>query len=93
MRKLKPYRLWGSLSASIGFILDYATVSEASHTPLNPVRRELSDISLLANELPDEIIALRPRRYLNFKKGCAPPGLEHFEGGKYIPLSVSQSMP
>lgn len=47
-----------SLSASIRFVLNYAAVSEASHTLLNPVRRESSDISHLVNELPDDIYTL-----------------------------------
>lgn len=62
---------------------------------ISPLFKANTLVDILANELPDEIIALslRPRRYLNFKKGCAPRGLEHFEGGKYTTLSASRSMP
>ncbi len=41
----------------------------------------LADV--LVNGIPLDELAELPRRYLFFKKGKAPEGLEKFEGGKY----------
>ncbi|KAL2207686.1 hypothetical protein CC79DRAFT_1368549 [Sarocladium strictum] len=35
-------------------------------------------------------LAVRPRRYLFFKKGKAPEGLEEFEGGRYTSLEAKR---
>ncbi|KAK1143145.1 hypothetical protein N8T08_007031 [Aspergillus melleus] len=40
-------------------------------------------VDILANNIPDEIIAKTPRRYLYFRKESCPPGLERFGGGNY----------
>src|SRR5699024_9630968 len=41
---------------------------------ISPLFRANTFVDILANELPNEIIALRPRRYLAFKKGPGSPG-------------------
>lgn len=48
---------------------------------ISPLFRENSFVKILADELPNEIIAKRPRRYLCLKN--PPPSLEAFKGGKY----------
>jgi hypothetical protein len=61
--------------------------SEVSYYETNnnitPIFRANAFVDILADEKPDEVIARTARRYLNIHKGCAPPGLEEFEGGKY----------
>lgn len=41
---------------------------------MSPLFRANTLVDILANKSPDEIIALRSRRYLAFNKGYAPRG-------------------
>ena len=50
---------------------------------MSPLFRANAFVDVLADEIPSELIAQMPRRYLAFKKGQAPLGVEIFEGGNY----------
>ncbi|KAB8261064.1 hypothetical protein BDV32DRAFT_137719 [Aspergillus pseudonomiae] len=52
----------------------------------SPLFRANTFVDVLANSVPDEQIAKTPRRYLHYKKGMSPAGLEGFEGGSYTTL-------
>ncbi|KAB8210838.1 hypothetical protein BDV34DRAFT_220017 [Aspergillus parasiticus] len=56
------------------------------NTNTSPLFRANTFVDILANDVPDEQIARTPRRYLHFKKGKSPAGLEGFEGGSYTTL-------
>lgn len=47
-------------------------------------------VDVLVNGTSLNELAARPRRYLFFKKGKAPAGLEEFEGGKYTSLEAER---